>query len=353
MATQSAPVAGNPDEGKIVVEGKEDKKDDGSNLIVNYLPISTTEAQLENMFKAYGKIVHCKVVKDKKTGLSQGYGFVKFDNPQSAQAAIQALNGFALENKKLKVAVSKPAGSDESKRVLYISGLPLSYSKVELAQLVSSFGVVVESKILFDPATRVSKGVGFVTLDTHANALSAINGLNDKVIEGSNKKLTVKFAEKSNKNKQLAMRGNPFAQPRFPIPSADPNQQMLMSMGMGGMGYPAAPAAFNPYSQNPYAQPVMPNNAPAASAAQQTFNGVCLFVYHLPSDVNEQTLQLLFSNYATVLSAKVMKDLVTSQPKGFGFVNVATPEQAQICIKALDGFQLGNKRLKVSIKSSK
>ena len=50
------------------------------NLIINYLPSSVTEDFLRQLFQPYGTIVHCKVVVDKNTGQSAGFGFVKYDN---------------------------------------------------------------------------------------------------------------------------------------------------------------------------------------------------------------------------------------------------------------------------------
>ncbi len=101
------------------------------------------------MFRTFGNITHCKVVRDKKSGQSLGYGFVKFETAEAANRAVSALNGFAIENKKLKVAVSKPPSSrEDQKRNLYISGLPLAYTNVELAQLLSPFGTIVESRVL-------------------------------------------------------------------------------------------------------------------------------------------------------------------------------------------------------------
>lgn len=82
----------------------------------------------------------------------------------------------------------------------------------------------------------------------------------------------------------------------------------------------------------------------------QTFSGVCLFVYHLVPDATEDTLHQLFSTCGTVLTAKVMRNLNTGLSKGFGFVNMESQEQAEQAIRTLNGYQLGNKTLKVDFK---
>jgi RNA recognition motif-containing protein len=65
----------------------------------------------------------CRVCMDvcARAGQSLSYGFVKYDNPDSAQKAIRAVNGLQIENKRIKVAVSKPP-REEHKRNLYVSG---------------------------------------------------------------------------------------------------------------------------------------------------------------------------------------------------------------------------------------
>lgn len=92
---------------------------------------------------------------------------------------------------------------------------------------------------------------------------------------------------------------------------------------------------------------------PMGIQAPCEFVGYCLFVYHLPLEASEQTLYQLFSNYATVTSAKIMRDLATGRSKGFGFVNVLTEQQAATAIAQLNGFQIGYKFLKVQMKTPK
>jgi len=51
---------------------------DSNNLIVNYLPETTTQSDLHNMFQGFGEIESCKLIRNHVTGQSLGYGFVKF-----------------------------------------------------------------------------------------------------------------------------------------------------------------------------------------------------------------------------------------------------------------------------------
>lgn len=58
---------------------------------------------LQNMFAVHGDLAHVKVVYDRSTGKSMGYGFVKFTTNEAAAAATAAINGMAIERKRIKV----------------------------------------------------------------------------------------------------------------------------------------------------------------------------------------------------------------------------------------------------------
>jgi RNA recognition motif-containing protein len=74
------------------------------NLMVNYIPTTIDELQLRQLFEMYGPVESVKIVLDRETRSSRGYGFVKYRFAFSAMHAIQYLNGYPLINKRLKVA---------------------------------------------------------------------------------------------------------------------------------------------------------------------------------------------------------------------------------------------------------
>ena len=84
------------------------------NLIVNYIPTTIDELQLRQLFEMYGPVESIKIVTDRETRTSRGYGFVKYRFAMSAANAIQYLNGYPLMNKRLKVAYAKQAEAQQA-----------------------------------------------------------------------------------------------------------------------------------------------------------------------------------------------------------------------------------------------
>lgn len=74
------------------------------NLMVNYIPITLDENQLRQIFEQAGQIETVKIVLDRNTNQSRGYGFVKYYTAACAQNAINRFNGFDVMGKRLKVA---------------------------------------------------------------------------------------------------------------------------------------------------------------------------------------------------------------------------------------------------------
>jgi len=77
------------------------------NIYVGNLPWSTTEDDLRRAFGQYGEVQSAKVIMDRETGRSRGFGFVEMED-EAADQAIQALNGQDMGGRSLKVNEAKP-----------------------------------------------------------------------------------------------------------------------------------------------------------------------------------------------------------------------------------------------------
>jgi len=80
----------------------------GTKLYVGGLPYSTTEQQLSELFSHQGSVTSAKVITDKFTGQSRGFGFVEMATGEEAQKAITALNGTQMDGRTITVNEARP-----------------------------------------------------------------------------------------------------------------------------------------------------------------------------------------------------------------------------------------------------
>jgi len=88
------------------------------NIYVGNLSWSMTDEDLNNLFSQYGTVSSAKILKDKMSGRSKGFGFVEMDDTEAAKSAIAALNEQEVQGRKLIVNESqpRPEGSGYKKR---------------------------------------------------------------------------------------------------------------------------------------------------------------------------------------------------------------------------------------------
>ena len=296
---------------------------DPTKLIVNHIPLQYAEEDLKKMFEPFGTIESANVVMDRQTGVSRGFGFVKFAAEESAKKAVEALNGKVVEERAIHVDVSRPPKVEMN---LFVGGLAQTAKQEDLVAAFAPFGAVVECNIPPDPATGACRGYGFVRMGTRGAAHAAMEALHGKTVEvlSGTRPLTVKRAESNGPAGRGARYGG---EPR---------------------GYHGAPRV--PLAAAAAAAPVLP-------APQQ--EGVCVFIYNIPHTMDEMGLRELFVKYGTVVRAQVMRNYNHARgsygaSKGYGFVNMATTEEANNAIADLNGRALiPDKPLQVSLKTPK
>ena len=80
----------------------------GNKVYVGSLPYSITEQQLSTLFATHGTVQSAKVITDKYTGQSKGFGFVEMGSDEEAQKAITALNGTQMDGRTIIVSEARP-----------------------------------------------------------------------------------------------------------------------------------------------------------------------------------------------------------------------------------------------------
>ena len=77
-------------------------------LYVGNLSFATTELDLQDLFAQVGSVLDVKIIQDKFTGKSRGFGFVTMESQEEANSAISRFNGFSLDNRPLTVNEARP-----------------------------------------------------------------------------------------------------------------------------------------------------------------------------------------------------------------------------------------------------
>ena len=77
-------------------------------LFVGGLPFSTTDDELADLFSAHGTVASAKVITDRDTGRSKGFGFVEFESDEEGKAAEKAMNGSDVGGRSITVNEARP-----------------------------------------------------------------------------------------------------------------------------------------------------------------------------------------------------------------------------------------------------
>lgn len=314
------------------------------NIFVKNLNESIDNKQLYDTFSLFGNILSCKVVTDKATGQSRGYGYVHYESGESARAAIEKLDGMLIDGQEVQVGefmarTSRPGQNDFTN--LYVKNIPLEWNDAKLHDEFSKFGEVLSAAISFGPPSKrdaikgksktgdsektevkankddeakkegeeenISLGFGFVNFADHEAAVAAIESLNgmevETIVEGETVKqeLFVGRAQtKSEREQELRA--------KFEAEKMDRISKL---------------------------------------------QGINLYVKNLDDSITDSVLRDAFAEMGTITSARVMMDLKTGRSKCFGFVCFSTPEEATRAVNEMNGKIMANKPIFVALAQRK
>ncbi|VDP44368.1 unnamed protein product [Schistosoma margrebowiei] len=145
------------------------------NLIINYIPTSITDADLTNLFSSVGAIKTCRIIRDRNSGSSFGFGFCEYEDSDSAHKAITRFN----------VSLAKLQGRLCQSSNLYVKNFPPTLTEHDLTTEFGQFGPIVQCRILRDHDTNVSKGSAYVLFENPADAEAAKRSLDARIWPGS------------------------------------------------------------------------------------------------------------------------------------------------------------------------
>ncbi|XP_045687278.1 CUGBP Elav-like family member 5 isoform X7 [Phyllostomus hastatus] len=316
-------------------------------LFVGMLNKQQSEEDVLRLFQPFGVIDECTVLRG-PDGSSKGCAFVKFSSHTEAQAAIHALHGSQTMPGASSSLVVKFADTDKERTLR------------RMQQMVGQLGILTPSLTLpFSPysayaqalmqqqttvlstsGSYLSPGVAFSPCHIQQIGAVSLNGLPATPIAPASGLHSPPLLSTAAVPGLVAPITNSFAGV-VPFPGGHPALETVYANGL--MPYPAQ-------------SPTMAETLhPAFSGVQQYTGpeGCNLFIYHLPQEFGDTELTQMFLPFGNIISSKVFMDRATNQSKCFGFVSFDNPASAQTAIQAMNGFQIGMKRLKVQLKRPK
>uniref|UniRef100_A0A7N9CFM2 RRM domain-containing protein n=1 Tax=Macaca fascicularis TaxID=9541 RepID=A0A7N9CFM2_MACFA len=329
-------------------------------LFVGMLNKQQSEEDVLRLFQPFGVIDECTVLRG-PDGSSKGCAFVKFSSHTEAQAAIHALHGSQTMPGASSSLVVKFADTDKERtlrRMQQMVGqlgiltpsltLPFSpYSAYAQALMQQQTTVLSTSGSYLSPGVAFSpchiQQIGAVSLNgLPATPIAPASGLHSPPLLGTTAvpglvaPITNGFA-----GVVPFPGGHPaletvYANGLVPYPAQSPTVAETLHPAFSGVQqytamYPTA--AITPIAHS------VPSRRPSRSSSEKEFG--------------DTELTQMFLPFGNIISSKVFMDRATNQSKCFGFVSFDNPASAQAAIQAMNGFQIGMKRLKVQLKRPK
>ncbi|XP_010447143.1 PREDICTED: polyadenylate-binding protein 2 [Camelina sativa] len=278
------------------------RRSGAGNIFIKNLDDSIDHKALHDTFSTFGNIVSCKVAVD-SSGQSKGYGFVQYASEESAQKAIEKLNGMLLNDKQVYVGPflrrqERDSTANKTKFTnVYVKNLGENTTDDDLKTAFAEYGKITSAVVMKDGDGK-SKGFGFVNFENADDAAKAVEALNGHKFD--DKEWYVGRAQKkSERETELRVR----------------------------------------YEQN-------------LKEAADKFQSSNLYVKNLDPSISDEKLKEIFSPFGTVTSCKVMRD-PNGTSKGSGFVAFSIPEEATEAMSQLSGKMIESKPLYVAIAQRK
>ncbi|XP_043677813.1 CUGBP Elav-like family member 3 isoform X3 [Vespula pensylvanica] len=351
-------------------------------LFVGMLSKQQTEDDVRQLFAAFGTIEECTILRG-PDGSSKGCAFVKLSSHQEALAAINSLHGSQTMPGASSSVVVKFADTEKERQLRRMQQMAGNMSLLNpfVFNQFGAYGAYAQQQAaLMAAATAQGTYISPMAALAAGQLPHALNGMPNPVVpptSGSTGQpvngAIPSLPSPTMPNFNMAAQ-TPNGQPAgsdpgvytngipqtYSGPQGLPNGEAALQHAApypGMQAYPPGVAYPAVYGQFPQAIP-QPMTAAVAPTQREGCSisgpeGCNLFIYHLPQEFGDTELMQMFMPFGNVISSKVFIDRATNQSKCFGFVSFDNQASAQAAIHAMNGFQIGMKRLKVQLKRPK
>ncbi|XP_054480810.1 CUGBP Elav-like family member 2 isoform X3 [Anoplopoma fimbria] len=360
-------------------------------LFIGMVSKKCNENDIRVMFSAFGQIEECRILRG-PDGLSRGCAFVTFSTRAMAQNAIKAMHqSQTMEGCSSPIVVKfADTQKDKEQRRLQqqlaqqmqqlnsattwgsltgLGGLTPQYLAVRRA--AASPTITSSVTPYYSPMANAAALLQQATSSSNLGAFSGIQQMAGETLQMNRVLLASSNAGAMNSLTSLGtlqgLAGATVGLNNINALAGSVNSMAALNGGLGGAGLTNGTAgtmdaltqAYSGIQQ--YAAAALPTlysqsllqQQGAAGSQKEGPEGANLFIYHLPQEFGDQDILQMFMPFGNVVSAKVFIDKQTNLSKCFGFVSYDNPVSAQAAIQAMNGFQIGMKRLKVQLKRSK
>ncbi|KAM9772517.1 CUGBP Elav-like family member 2 isoform 7-T7 [Syngnathus typhle] len=332
-------------------------------LFIGMVSKKCNENDIRVMFSAFGQIEECRILRG-PDGLSRGCAFVTFSTRAMAQNAIKAMHQSQTMEGCSSPMVVKFADTQKDKEQRRLQQqlaqqMQQLNSATTWGSLTGLGGLTPQYLALLQQATSSSNLGAFSGIQQMAAggapACSSAGGMSSLTSLGTLQGLAGATVGLNNINALAGMAalngglggGLANGAAAAAAAAAAAGTMDALTQAYSGIQQYAAAALPTLYSQSLLQQ------QGAAGSQKEGPEGANLFIYHLPQEFGDQDILQMFMPFGNVVSAKVFIDKQTNLSKCFGFVSYDNPVSAQAAIQAMNGFQIGMKRLKVQLKRSK
>ncbi|KAM9402414.1 CUGBP Elav-like family member 2 isoform 23-T24 [Salvelinus alpinus] len=317
-------------------------------LFIGMVSKKCNENDIRVMFSAFGQIEECRILRG-PDGLSRGCAFVTFSTRAMAQNAIKAMHQSQTMEGCSSPIVVKFADTQKDKEQRRLQQ-QLAQQMQQLnnattwGSLTGLGGLTPQYLALLQQATSSSNLGAFSGIQQMAANSSGMTSLTSL---GTLQGLAGATMGLNNINALAGMAALNGGLGGVGLTNGTAGTMDALTQAYSGIQQYAAAALPTLYSQSLLQQ------QGAAGSQKEGPEGANLFIYHLPQEFGDQDILQMFMPFGNVVSAKVFIDKQTNLSKCFGFVSYDNPVSAQAAIQAMNGFQIGMKRLKVQLKRSK